>query len=405
MLERYGHGGDLTTAEAVFGKPSDRFLDFSSNMNPLGPPDIVGKLLAEKWRELARYPDPAVRGLRRTIAARYRIPEESVLVGNGAAELIDLTVRALKPRRVGLARPSFSEYEEAALKIGASVVDIPLTEADGFALREQPVREAAAACDLLVLGHPNNPTGRLADPDMLKRLARDRVPLVVDEAFVDFAPDERSASLIRLAAESERLFVIRSMTKFFAIPGIRLGFMVAHPDAIRMLAGLQVPWSVNAIAQWIGEAVFEDGDFAERTHRWLAEERPWLADRLQALGLRVYPSDVNFLLASLPDRFGFGVKELQRRMGEKGVLIRDASLFAGLGPAYVRVAVRLREENAVLIERLGEALAELAAERDNVAAPVSASESAPPAAAPTPEAAASAPDTAPAAAPDHSPAR
>lgn len=356
MLERYGHGGDLTTAEAVFGKPSGQFLDFSSNMNPFGPPERVGGLLAERWRELARYPDPAVRGLRRAIADKYRIPEESVLVGNGAAELIDLSIRAWSPRSVGLARPSFSEYEEAVLKIGGRIVDIPLSENDGFSLREESVRKAAAQADLLMLGHPNNPTGRLADRDMLLRLVRDRIPLIVDEAFVDFVPDEESASLIRLAAETERLCVIRSMTKFYAIPGIRLGFVVAHPNEIRRMAALQVPWSVNAIAQWVGEAVFAEREYAERTRGWLAAERPWLAEKLRGLGLSVYESDVNFLLVSIPDRFGIDAKRLQRRMGESGVLIRDASLFPGLGSAYFRVAVRFREDNSILVDRLGGAL-------------------------------------------------
>ncbi|TMV44718.1 cobyric acid synthase [Paenibacillus mesophilus] len=356
MLERYGHGGDLTTAEAVFGKPSGQFLDFSSNMNPFGPPACVGTLLADRWRELARYPDPAVRGLRRAIAEKYRIPEESVLVGNGAAELIDLSVRALKPRSVGLARPSFSEYEEAVLKIGGRIVDIPLSEADGFALGEEGVRNAAEQADLLILGHPNNPTGRLADPDVLMRLVRDDVPLILDEAFVDFVPDEDSASLIRMAAEKKRLRVIRSMTKFYAIPGIRLGFMVAHPDEIRRLAELQVPWSVNAIAQWVGEAVLADADYAGRTRRWLSEERPWLNEKLRELGLHVFPSDVNFLLVRIPDSFGIDVKQLQRRMGESGVLIRDASLFPGLDSSYFRIAVHLRDDNAILIDQLKQAL-------------------------------------------------
>lgn len=357
MLERFGHGGDWTTAEAVFGKPPGGFLDFSANMNPFGPPEAVGRLLAERWRELARYPDPAVRGLRRAIAAKYRIAEESVLVGNGAAELIDLSIRAFQPSKVGLARPSFTEYEDAVRKIGGAVVDIPLAEADGFALREQPLRAAAAEADLLVLGHPNNPTGRLIDPGLLGRLVRERKPMIVDEAFVDFVPDEDAVSLIRLAAETERLCVIRSMTKFYAIPGIRLGFAVAHPRLIRRLKELQVPWSVNAIAQWVGEAALAERNYAERTRRWLADERPIFTDKLKSLGLRVFPSDVNFLLVSIPEQAGMDVKELQRRMGEAGVLIRDASLFPGLDRSYFRVAVRLRDENEALLERLERALA------------------------------------------------
>lgn len=356
MLERYGHGGDLTTAEAVYGRPAEKFLDFSSNMNPFGPPECVGALLGDRWRELARYPDPAVRGLRRAIADKYRIAEESVLVGNGAAELIDLSIRALRPGSVGLARPSFSEYEEAVRKTGGRVVDIPLSEADGFALREEAARRAAQRADLLLLGHPNNPTGRLADKDMLLRLIRDCVPLIVDEAFVDFAPDEREVSLIRLAAESEKLYVIRSMTKFYAIPGIRLGYMVAHPDEIARIAALQVPWSVNAIAQWVGEAVLGEREYAVRTRRWLAEERPWLVGRLRELGLKVFPGDVNFLLVRIPAHAGLDVKRLQRLMGVSGVLIRDASLFAGLDESYFRVAVRLRVDNAALVDRLARAL-------------------------------------------------
>ncbi|MDF2720785.1 MAG: cobalamin biosynthesis protein CobQ [Paenibacillus sp.] len=362
MLERYGHGGDLTTAQSLFGKTAEQFLDFSSNMNPFGPPDRVGSLLAERWRELARYPDPGVRGLRRAIARRYGIGEDSVLVGNGAAELIDLSVRALSPRSVALARPAFSEYEEAVRKIGAAVVDIPLAAADEFALDEQALRQAARQAELVMLGHPNNPTGRLANADMLHRLVREGVPLVLDEAFIDFVPNEDSVSFIRIAAQTKGLFVIRSMTKFYAIPGIRLGFIVAHPDDIRRLSRLQVPWSVNAIAQWVGEAVLDERQYADRTRRWLGEERPWLAGRLEALGLRVVPGDVNFILVSISERFGMDAQQLQRKMGELGILIRDASLFPGLDPSYIRLAVRLRHENEALLDRLAQALSSLPSE-------------------------------------------
>jgi cobyric acid synthase CobQ/L-threonine-O-3-phosphate decarboxylase len=352
VLERYGHGGDLTTAAALFGKPEGGFLDFSSNMNPFGPPEAVGRLLAEKWRELARYPDPASRGLIRAIARACGVPEECVVAGNGAAELIDLAVRVRAPRAAGIVRPSFSEYEEAVRKAGGDIVDILLRKEDGFALREETVRQAAERTDLLIIGHPNNPTGRLADPELLKRLARSGKRIIVDEAFIDFVPDEEAVSLIRLAAETEGLAVIRSLTKFYAIPGARLGFMVASPEFIRAVRMLQVPWSVNAAAQWIGEAVLEEREYAERTRRWLADERPWLAARLESVGLTVYPSDANFLLVSIPSAYGADAKQLQQAMGEKGVLIRDASLFPGLDPSYFRLAVRTRAENEAMLECL-----------------------------------------------------
>lgn len=356
MLERYGHGGDLTTAEALYGRRPEQFLDFSANMNPFGPPERVGRLLAKRWPELARYPDPAVRELREAIAEHYGVPASCVLVGNGAAELIDLSARWLGARSVGIARPAFSEYEEAVRKYGGHVVDIPLSAEDGFALRESDLLAAAERTDLLMIGHPNNPTGRLADPELLLRLVKRGKPIVVDEAFVDFVPHEREVSLIRQAAETAGLYVLRSMTKFFAIPGLRLGFMVARPEAIEQLRAMQVPWSVNAAAQWAGVAALGDTAYADKTRRWLAEERPWLTERLRRLGLKVYDSDVNFLLLRLPARTGMTAGELQQALGRAGVLIRDGSRFPGLDERYVRVAVRLRQDNVQLVEALAAVL-------------------------------------------------
>lgn len=135
MLERFGHGGDLKTAREIFGFPEDEFLDYSSNMNPFGPPPCVEKIMKERWQEIVRYPDPAVRELRACIAKKYKIPEEAILAGNGAAELIDLVIRVLKPQVTGIARPSFSEYEEAVHKTGKGTITIPLREENHFDVR------------------------------------------------------------------------------------------------------------------------------------------------------------------------------------------------------------------------------------------------------------------------------
>lgn len=352
MLERYGHGGDLRTAEEAFGRPRERFVDFSSNMNPFGPPPAVERIFREAWREIAHYPDPAVRELRRKIAGAYRIPEESILAGNGAAELIDLAVRVLQPEVMGLARPSFSEYEEAAAKTGGALLDIPLEERYDFALQSEPVQQACREADLLLLGHPNNPTGRLIPPHLLRQMADSGTNLILDEAFIDFCPEEERLSMIREAAHSERLFVIRSMTKFYAIPGIRLGFIVAHPARIERMRRLQVAWSVNFLAQLIGAAVLDEREYAARTRSWLQEERAWLASQLERLGLKVVPSDTNFLLFAFPVGSGVTVKTAQQRLGRRGILIRDASLFTGLDERYARIAIRLRPDNERLIEEL-----------------------------------------------------
>lgn len=358
MLERYGHGGDLWTASEAFGVPKEQFLDFSSNMNPLGPPESVGIIFSGRWREVVNYPDPAVRELTRRLAAKHGVGEDCILVGNGAAELIDLAVRVLRPGLTGLARPSFGEYEEAVEKIGGRVLDIPLSEASGYVLQLSDVKQAASRCDLLFLGHPNNPTGRLLPKEIVSLLAEGDIPAIVDEAFLDFSPYEEELTLTRAAAQSPNLMVIRSMTKFYSIPGIRLGYIVANPDKIRLMKRLQVPWSVNALAQWIGSAVLEEREYEKRTLEWLKVEREHLVGRLRALGLKVYDSDTNFILFSMRP-LGLTVQTLQAEMGRRGILVRDASLFAGLDETCCRVAVKLREQNEKLLAGLAEALSML----------------------------------------------
>jgi threonine-phosphate decarboxylase len=352
MLERFGHGGDVWTAEEAFGRSREQFIDFSANMNPFGPPAIVKEIMHQCWQDMARYPDPIVRELRGKLAEVYGVPMESILVGNGAAELIDLTVRILQPRMTGLARPSFSEYEEAIAKTSGGVYEIPTYARHGFELQMDDVLQAMQHSDLLFLGNPNNPTGRLISSSLLRQIISSEKPLIVDEAFIDFVPNEEKASLIREAAVTKNLFVIRSMTKFYAIPGIRLGFIVAHPEAIARLQQLQVHWSVNYLAQLIGKAVLDDGEYAAKTKDWLRTEHAWLTAELQAMGLTVFPSDTNFILFSFSKESGVDVKIMQQRLGLRGILIRDASLFKGLDASYCRIAVRLRADNERLLAEL-----------------------------------------------------
>ncbi|MBD2871187.1 threonine-phosphate decarboxylase CobD [Paenibacillus arenilitoris] len=354
MLERYGHGGDLRTAEEAFGMPADGFADFSSNMNPLGPPASVKEVLVRYAESIGRYPDPAVRGLRRKLAELHGIGEQAVVVGNGAAELIDLVVRALQPKLTVLTVPCFDEYGDAVRKIGGETMEIRLSAAHIFDLEPAADRlcELAAPGVLFMLGSPNNPTGRLAKPELLLRLVDRGADVVVDEAFMDFVPCEAEFSLVREAARHERLFVIRSMTKFYSIPGIRLGYIVGMPKPLSRLRALQVQWSVNSLAQEIGEAVLAEEEFAGRTLAWLGRERASLTAALEAHGFGVVPSSANYLLCRIPESAGLSASMLQLQMGKQGVLIRDASRFPGLDHTYIRVAVKLREQNERLLSAL-----------------------------------------------------
>lgn len=358
MLEKYGHGGDLDTASEYYGAPSGEWLDFSSNMNPLGPPEAVETVFRDHWREIVRYPDPAARLLRRKLSVKYDIPEACFVIGNGAAELIDAAVRTLAPqlRRTLLPVPSFSEYGQALRKAGVAIKETRLTRSNNFAADAEAWAREAADCDSLFVGHPNNPTGRLLSAEAQAFIASSGKMALIDEAFLDFAADEANLSFMRAAAEDERFVVFRSMTKFYAIPGIRLGFLVAHPRLAERVRESLPPWSVNFLAQRIGEAVMDDTLFAARTREWLDEERPWLTERLGAAGFDVVAGDVNFILASLPAGSGFDARELQRRLAEMGILIRDASTFSGLDSSFFRVAVKLRPDNERLVAALVRAL-------------------------------------------------
>ncbi|REK76625.1 threonine-phosphate decarboxylase CobD [Paenibacillus paeoniae] len=354
MLERYGHGGDLRTAEECFGLPSSSFLDFSSNMNPLGPPDAVRETLARYAVYIDRYPDPVSRKLSAMLSERHGVEESAILIGNGAAELIDLVVRGLRPRTAAVAVPCFSEYGDAIRKTEAALYEGRLHEADHYRLEKRWVEKALEQTDanLYMLGSPNNPTGALVEPDLVKDLLAHGAAVVVDEAFMDFVPEEESYSLAHEASQTHNLFVIRSMTKFYSIPGIRLGYMLGHPEKIAELRRLQVPWSVNSLAQSIGEAVLADEAFVQNSMRWLQEERPWLMDQLEALGFHVYSSKTNYLLLRLPNDCSLTSTELQGMLGLKGVLIRDGSRFPGLDERHIRIAVKLREQNERLIAAL-----------------------------------------------------
>ena len=326
-------------------------------MNPFGPPASVKHTLLRYAENIGRYPDPAVRGLRAKLADQHRIDEQSILVGNGAAELIDLVVRSIHPAVTGLAMPCFGEYEDAVRKISGRIVPIMLSADDDFELSLMSIHQSmAASAPFYIFGSPNNPTGRIIHPSLIIQLIRDGATVVVDEAFIDFLPDESSYSLLREASVNERLFVIRSMTKFYSIPGIRLGYIVGAPERIRALRQLQVPWSVNSLAQQIGEAVLDEQEYAANTLSWLQEERPYLINELERLGIEVVPSVTNYMLVRLPNLPGLSAASLQREMGYRGILIRDASHFTGLDHRYCRFAIKLRSDNERLLSVLASCL-------------------------------------------------
>lgn len=358
MKETFDHGGTVFAVARRLGVSPDGIIDFSASINPLGPPVGVRGAVAAAFDRLVHYPDSGATELRDALARRHHLLPENICVANGSTELIYLVPRLVGGRRGLIVAPPFSEYAKSLARAGWEIDYLALDPDQGFALSPDALdRRLARGCDLLFLANPGNPTGALIPGNgvaEILRLCRSRGAfLVLDEAFIDFREEESATSLV---AQGGGAVVLRSMTKFYAIPGLRLGYAVGSGEVIARLAALREPWSVNTLAQAAGLACLEDGEYPARTRDLVAAERKRLASGIAALpGLTVYPSSANYLLVRIDA--GPSAPELAARLLAERVLIRDCSSFRGLSDRFFRVAVRGAEENMRLLDLLGKVFA------------------------------------------------
>lgn len=352
-LEVYGHGGDLTTASARYGLAADEIIDFSANINPLGPPPGLLKALQNALPEIVHYPDPGHRKLVSLLANRLSVEEEAIVVGNGAAENMALALLALVPEYVGIVEPCFSEYRSLSRQLGAKVSSVFGTEERNFKALPDDVEQLIRDTDLVFIGQPNNPNGVQYRLDELRRFAeageRYGTYVVVDEAFIDFIPEEARQTLLPELSAYPHLVLIRSMTKFYAIPGLRLGYALAHPDAAAAMRDKQVTWSVNALALFAGEVCLNAGEeYEAQTISLIERQREFMRQELHRLGCQTWPGEANFLLVRLPEPWT--AASMQAALGQRGVLVRSCAMYPGLGSRDIRLAVKDEEACAKLIQ-------------------------------------------------------
>lgn len=350
------HGGDIYRASEKYGLAKDKIIDFSANINPLGPSQGVVNAVVKNLGLIASYPDPECKELRKELAAYLGIPMSHLLVGNGTAELIYLLVRASGKNRALIPVPTFSEYGLSVLSQGGNITEIAMREEKGFALPVSEILEKLPGADLLFLCNPNNPTGRLAGKKAMQVIIDEAllhgVLVVVDEAFMDFVPDKSRYTVMPLVSERPNLAVLYSMTKFFGIPGLRLGAVAAPEELVMKMNALRHPWSVNILAQVAGVAGLREKGYMEQTNRLVQEEKRFLYRELSALpGLRPLPGAANFLLVDVSCS-GLTSGELADMLGKRGIMVRDCRGFAGLEGRYIRLAVRTRPENEALLRVL-----------------------------------------------------
>ncbi|PKL23998.1 MAG: threonine-phosphate decarboxylase [Spirochaetae bacterium HGW-Spirochaetae-3] len=376
------HGGDFVGLAAASGLPESSLLDASANLNPLGPPDWLDAAFAEGRRKSGRYPDPAYRELRAAAAERLGLPMESLVFGNGADELMYALARALARPVAGGAvtegavptaiveAPSYATYRDASEAAGFSVESVPAESPDyAEALEASPPGSA------LWLGAPNNPTGALPAgyPGVAASLAS-RFPdrfVVCDEAFMDFcdvaggADGTDTEGAANDAARLPNLIVLRSMTKFWAVPGLRAGYAVCAPDVASRLRAELPNWPLNSVAESFARRAFSDpaaADRRSRTRAFVASERARVAEALAELpGLTVLPSLTNYYLVRVSSEAGLGDAggdALADGLASEGIGVRRCRNFDGLGPGYVRIAVRSAAENDAIVAAIADVVEE-----------------------------------------------
>ncbi len=305
---------------------------------------------------LAYYPEPSGLALKKALAEHFRLDERQIILGNGSAELIYLCTRMFYRNRVLVLEPSFSEYGRGVEN--PCIVRIGL-DLNHISLPREKIAEALQADDLLFITNPNNPTGNLFCREeliQLLELVKERqARLVVDETFIDFLGDS-TISLRDISSQEPNLIILGSLTKFYALPGLRIGYALTTPDNTKKMEQLLPPWRINSLALAAGVAALQDKEYIQRTISLIDRERELIICGLSDIeGLYVYPSQANFILVDARSR-GFTAAELQEKLGPEGILIRDCSDFYNLSPYHFRLAVRNHEENEILLRTLRKVL-------------------------------------------------
>lgn len=349
-MSRYQHGGGIHQAAAELQRPVAELLDFSASINPLGMPASVRAAAAAALDDAIHYPEIHAESLVAALAAYHHLDPRHFLAGNGSTPLFTLFARTLRPRRALVVRPAFSEYQRA-LEIAGSEIDVfDLYPEKNFTLDVcQLLQQVTPTTDLLLIANPGNPSGARIEAATILALAhalREQALVAVDEAFIDFCPD---ASILQAVATQPNLYVFRSMTKFYAIPGLRIGYLAGPINGICRLREAAEPWALSTVAIAAAKAALTAMAYGEESLRLIPQLRRELADGLRALGLHVYPSAANYLLLRLT---AARADEIVAALRQEGLLLRSCGNFLPLDAHYLRVAVRTSAENQCLLNAL-----------------------------------------------------
>jgi threonine-phosphate decarboxylase len=345
------HGGDPGRELDRLGLKSREVLDFSVNVSPLGTPSEIKAVWNELFDEIDRYPSVDGQGVVRYYQERFDLDPARVLAGNGSTEFIYLTPRALHLRKVAVISPSFHDYTRSCLAAGAELTYVELRLENGFAPPDFGVlQEALSNADALFLGNPNNPTSTVFPRQLLLDLAASSPGkwILVDEAFVQFLHQPEAVSLVQYQPLPVNVLIFHSLTKFFALPGLRLGAVIGHPDTISRLRSLKEPWSVNRVAEKVALNLIACAHYEQQVSELVRQEGPRVFGKLRNIpGFHPFKPSANFLLCRWT--LTSELDDLLRFLLEAGVHLRDCRNFPGLEDNFFRLAIRQPEENDRLL--------------------------------------------------------
>ena len=357
MSHPYDHGGNIFTVARTLGIPPDQILDFSASINPLGMSAMVRQALTCSIDSLVHYPDASHAELKLALAEFHGLPPAHFTIANGSTELIYNLPAMLPGSKALVISPSFSEYVRALRQHGWETEHFVLTPDSSFSIDMDSLERAlAGGVDLLFICNPGNPSGTLYPQRVIDEIHSLCLSagafMVLDEAFMDFCEE---ASAKRMIVENDNAVILRSMTKFFGIPGLRLGYAISNASLAGRLDAMGGPWSVNTLALAAGAAALLDTRHNRESLEFISRERDRLFEGLGKFSqFRPYPSSANYLLVELAG--GVTSRELTERLLPHRILIRDCASFMGLSGQFFRVAVRTGDENDQLLECLGRIL-------------------------------------------------
>ena len=356
-MNNLGHGANVDEMCEFYKKNPKDIIDFSSNINPYLINNL-DKYILEGLKGCNKYPDINYKNLRENIAKYLDIDSFNIIPGNGATEIIYLLMKSIN-KRIAILNPTFSEYERSAKLSGLQVLNLYFDKDKNFELNLNTIKENIDKFDSLFICNPSNPIGKIYElTSLLELLKKHNKLLIVDETFMEFVEDEGKYSLVKHIKDNKNIFIIKAITKFFGVPGIRLGYGVSNnKDILSKMYEIKEPWTINSFADTISNYIFEDKEYIKNSKEFFIKEREYMIHKLKQIkNIKVYVTNTNFILIKL---LTMTSTKLKKELFINGnILIRDASNFRNLDESYIRIAIKSHSENIKIINQLNEILGE-----------------------------------------------